>query len=160
MEPASDSLAKLEALDRAFAGIEHDLWTGGVLNVAPSRVRETKAMRAKGVDQLDNHDLDYLMFKCMTTMGGVNTFKFFLPRFIRAVLATPSFAWMSEAHVLMSKLNTAEFETWPSSEKTATAEALEVLAQAYIMLNEDEWSGPDEDARALLAWTQSAKAVA
>lgn len=160
MELPSDSLAKLDALECAFAEVDHDLWTANQLNVAPTRFRETKAIRAKGVDHLDERDLDYVMSKCMTTMGGLDTFKFFLPRFIRAVLANPHYGWTSEAHVLMSKLNTAAFENWPASERVVVAEAIEILAQTYILINEDEVSGPDDDSRSLLAWAKSAKAAA
>lgn len=156
----TDSLAKLDALDRLFAAADHDLWIGDDFNVAPTRIAETKAIRAKGVDQLDDGDLDYVMFKCMTTMGGVATFKFFLPRFIRAVLANPFYGWTSEAHVLMNKLRTAGFEAWSLSERATTADALEVLAQTYILIDESEETGPDPDARALLALARSAKANA
>ena len=155
-----ESLAKLDALDRVFAGIEHDLWIGDDLNVAPAGVAETNLFRDKGVDRLDDRDLDYVMFKCITTMGGVDTFKFFLPRFIRAVLANPFYGWTFEAHVLMNKLKTADFEAWPMPERATTAEAIEILAQTYILIDEDEASGLNQDARALLAWAKSAKATA
>jgi len=160
VELSSDNRATLEALERVLAKVEHDLWIGDDLNVAPTRVKEAKAIRNKGMDRLDDQDIDYVMFKCMTTMGGVNTFKFLLPRFIRAVLANPFYGWTSEAHVLLNKLKTADFEAWPGPERAAAAEALEVLAQTFILIEEDGVTGPNGATRELLAWARSAKASA
>ena len=143
-----------------MGGVEHDLWVGDHFNVAPTRVEKTKAIKAKGFTAMTPPELDYAMFKCMTTMGGPDTFKALLPRFIRAVTASPRDGWTADAGVLLGKLKMADFDLWPRRQRAAAAAAIEHLAAYLIEVDRDDWSEPDEDNQALLAWAKSVRAGA
>jgi hypothetical protein len=117
------------ALSVAFESVHHDLWEGNALNVAPTRIEKTRELRSKGVQHFTDRDLDYVMFKTMTTMGGEASFKFFLPRFLNSVLAYPSnLGWASGSHVLLSKCKKIEFESWTALERGSIFDALEAFA--------------------------------
>lgn len=111
-------------LDAQFGAIMHDLWDAEDFNVAPSRMAFAHSIRAKHLDDLTDHDLDYLTFKSMTTMGGVFTLKFLLPRFFAAYFSNPGYGWTVDPESLMGKLDLANIEEWSAEEKVATLEAL------------------------------------
>ncbi|MEM7171314.1 MAG: hypothetical protein AAF530_14170 [Pseudomonadota bacterium] len=70
----------------AFGAVRHDLWTDEGDNVAYTRVEFLSELKKTGLDDLDIVSLDQLLFKAMTTMGGVDTLKFVLPRFLPPTL--------------------------------------------------------------------------
>ncbi|MBM3795485.1 MAG: hypothetical protein FJW31_15800 [Acidobacteria bacterium] len=75
-------------------------------------------------------DLDFVMFICITTMGGDASFQFFLPRFLKAVLdGYPGFVWLSRSHVMASKCERVEWSKWKLRGRDAVFGALEAFAQ-------------------------------
>ena len=118
------------ALAEALHDAQHDLWQDDKLNVAPTQIAATRRLRAKGVENFTAEDLDYAMFKVMTTMGGESSFKFFLPRFIGAVLTFPTLGgWMTKSHVLLSKLELIDLGAWAKPKQEALLAALDAFAR-------------------------------
>ena len=143
-----------------MGGVEHDLWVGDHFNVAPARLEKTKAIKAKGFTAMTPRELDYVMFKCMTTMGGPDTFKALLPRFVRALAASPREGWTADARVLLGKLKMADFDLWPRRQRAAAAAAIEHLAAYLLELDRCDREEPDADNQALLDWAKSVRAGA
>lgn len=117
-----------EKLRDVLAESTHDLWEGDRLNVAPTRFDAVDRLRSKGVRAWDSHDLDFVMFKCMTTMGGEQTFRSVLPRFLLAVADSPFEGWTVESHVLLSKAQLASLANWRPTQLEALSEALVAFA--------------------------------
>ena len=133
IESACEELAATaDDLQAAFTGVEHDLWIGNEFNVAPTRIDEAKGLRAKGFAAWTDRDLDYVMFKCMTTMGGEATFKFILPRFLTAVSRHPNYGWTSQSHVLNSKLENVDVSKLTPKEALAVSKALVAYARTRV----------------------------
>lgn len=151
LDPTDEAVVR--ALEAAFAGITHDLWVEEGFNVAPTRLEEAQRIRAKGIDNLTPAEIDYVMFKSITTMGGVGTFKYLLPRFLRAVLSGFLDAGAVDTRVLLGKLEIAEFASWPAQQRKATASALRHLAERLILLDLDEPGEGDE--WTLREWAQA-----
>jgi hypothetical protein len=110
----------------------------------------TKELRKRGVQNLTAEDLDFVMFKVMTTMGGEASFRFFLPRFLRSVLTFPDFlGWVTGSHVLLSKVELLDLDSWKKSERMALLSALEAFAMFEWSIDVDGQSGdqPAEPAR-------------
>lgn len=116
--------AVISSLDAQFGGIMHDLWDGEDFNVTPSRMAFAHSIREKHLDDLTEDELDYLTFKSMTTMGGVPTLKFLLPRFFTAYFANPYYGWTVDSESLMGKMARAKIDEWSAEEKLAALEAL------------------------------------
>ncbi len=142
-------------------GVQHDLWKGEVLNVAPTRIAKTKELRKKGVENFTAEDLDFVMFKVMTTMGGEASFKFFLPRFLRSVLTFPDcLGWVTVSHVLLSKLELLDLDSWKKSETVALLTALEAFALFEWSVDVDSQCGdpleePDRGIRELVTFVRT-----
>ncbi|MFN7924624.1 MAG: hypothetical protein U0Q16_31265, partial [Bryobacteraceae bacterium] len=117
------------ALADGLQDARHDLWQGDILNVAPARTEHAMRFRKKGVHNLSPGDLDFLMCKVLTTMGGEASFKFFLPRFLSGVVTFPDFgSWATNSHVLLSKLECINLNSWKRREQVALLAALEAFA--------------------------------
>jgi len=144
------------ALAAVFGPARHDLWTGDQFNVAPTRIDEARRLRTVSPDKWTNHDLDYVMFKCMTTMGDEPTYRFILPRFLAAFAACPYDGWTSEAHVQTSKVKLLELTSWSDTEIAELSAALNAFADLELAMEkqhhlEEEWYEPaTDDAVALL----------
>ncbi len=114
-------------LDLAFSTATHDFWRGEDYHVAPSRREFAEDIRNKDLDDLSDLELNLLMFRVMTTMGGPDTLKFLLPRFYAAYFANPMFGWTSEPFVVKGKLERAGFDVWTEDQKTSALQALYVV---------------------------------
>jgi len=130
---ARDSLFEAAVrLEQAFCDAPIGLWDGDKLKVAPTRVAKAAELRAKGVQNWSSHDLDFVMFKCMTTMGDENTFKFLAPRFFKAYACdTDYLGWTSGPHVFLSKLQMLDLKLWKQSDIEPLFDAI----QKYVFLN-------------------------
>ncbi len=124
-----------------LASAQHDLWTNsGTFNVADTRVDDAERLQKKGVANWIERDLDYVMFKCMTTMGGAPTFWFILPRFLQAVAQNPDYGWTSQTHVLSSKIAMLDLSKLTRAQASAMREALCAYAKLEWAMEQDEIS--------------------
>ena len=154
-ELSAEALAVLETLRETFKDAGHGLWDeAGESMASPTRVEWIKSLRSKGLDSLDSHDLDLIMWRAMTTVGSEETFKYFLGPFIEAVIAEPSYGWTTQAHVLSGKLEYAGVGDWREAERRAVAAAMKLVAEVYMLINESE-GAPDDDARRLRSWAMA-----
>lgn len=114
----------LDALTTAFGGQEHDLWDAHGFNAAQTRHDRLRQIRDQGVANLTGDDLDWLVCKSMTTVGGVPTLKFFLPRFLTMALSDAAGDWIAGPEIILARLDTAGFDGWPKAQRAAILEAL------------------------------------
>ncbi len=156
-----DVIAKAMAvLDAAFAHQHHDMWTGERINASPLRQDEVRALRKRDLDRLTLNDLDQLVFKSVSTIGGVPTFKFFYGRFLSAVIRAHD-ACVSDSYVVLPKLEAADFDQWPDAEKAAVLDAMDIWATqrlAFDAVGQDSESPPDlpdEQALEIREWVNA-----
>src|SRR5690606_563507 len=111
---------------------------------------EVRRLRAKGVASWTDRDLDYVMFKSMTTMGGERTFKFVLPRFLAAASRHPDYGWTSQSHVLKSKLEMIGAASLTADQARAMSDALTAYARlewAFARESDSSAEMPEETAQ-------------
>jgi hypothetical protein len=145
----------LARLNAAFSGQQHDMVVGGQGNVAPNRKDWIAGLLAKGLDQLNAQDLDLLVFRAISTVGGVATFKFALARFLSVMIEAPAYGNVatSDAHMILPKLEHARFEDWPAAERQAILEALELWADRRLITATSQ--GYDPEAKDILEWVNA-----
>lgn len=122
--PPADLSAVLTALERAFSGQEHDFIHKGELNASPSREERLRRVLDAGLHRLSDEDLDWLMSTSLTTVGGTAGFAWLLPRFLKAAL-TSQRDWYTSADHILSRLERAEFDSWPPRRREAVLDALD-----------------------------------
>jgi hypothetical protein len=89
-----------------------------------------RALLAKQLRQLSlEKDLNVYYFKAMTTWGGVEDFKHFLPRILEQLTTLPSGV---EEWVALSKLNYGHYEAWPAREQDAVHQFLLAFWQMLL----------------------------
>jgi len=142
-------------LENAFASIAHDLWLDETYNVASTRLKFATAIRKRHLDDLTDSEIDYLMFKVITTMGGVNTLKFLLPRYFAAWFSNIDGAWCVDINLAKSKLEMAKFDEWPAPQIKSTLEAMRIAAHHEIQSEELLGLGHDENADQILEWVNN-----
>lgn len=142
----------LSRLSAAFGDQPHDLRLEGRINVAPDRRDWVEGLLAGGLDRLSPEDLDLLVYRAISTVGGTPTFKFALSRFLAVMLLAPAYGAgaVSDAFVILSKLDHARFETWPPEERRAILEALELWAARRL-----DADPTDDSAADLRAWVEA-----
>ena len=147
-----ESEVVLARLNAAFSAQEHDITQD---NVAPDRRTWVEGLLAKGLDQLSAQDLDLLVFRAISTVGGAPTFKFALARFLSVMIEAPAYTDMatSDAHVILPKLTHARFEEWPQAERQAILEALELWADRRLIAATSQ--GYDPEAKDILEWVNA-----
>lgn len=143
----------LARLNAAFSGQRHDLDLAR--NVSPNRKEWIEGLLAKGLDQLDAQDLDLLVFRAISTVGGASTFKYALARFLSVMIVQPAYADIatSDAHMILPKLDHAKFQDWPKAERQAILEALELWADRRLIAATSE--GYDPEAKDILEWVNA-----
>ncbi|MBD2766664.1 hypothetical protein IC235_02010 [Hymenobacter sp. BT664] len=77
--------------------------------------RWNQTLAAKPLRELSVEDLTTYHFKAMTTWGGVNDFKHFLPRLFELLSELPM---DFDEWVTLDKLNYGNYKNWPDNEKT------------------------------------------
>lgn len=118
----------LLALANAFKDVDHDLWNGASLNCAPTRTDELRALRRKSAVNWTPDDIDWLFFKAATTVGSEETVKFVLPRLLAHLIRGEISGSVSEG-AIASKLDYAGFSQWPTHQRTASLDAIALLAE-------------------------------
>jgi hypothetical protein len=129
----------------------------------PCCVHETdkRALEAKPLRQLTSSDLGRYAFKAMTTWGGKDDFRHFLPRIFELLVSEKGMGWDEE--VILGKLALAEWKQWPEQEKTAVRDFFHagwntLLSQPQPSIEPDSWlcglGRADEDLQLYLDdWT-------
>ncbi|RAK66459.1 hypothetical protein [Phenylobacterium kunshanense] len=146
----------LARLGAAFGDQPHDLRLHGRVNVAPDRREWIEGLLAAGMDRLSPADLDMLVYRAISTVGGTPTFKFALSRFLAVMLLEPAFGAgaVSDAFVILPKLDHARFEAWPEEERRAILEALELWAERRLTADP-----ADVPAAALRTWVETRRDI-
>jgi hypothetical protein len=139
-------------LGGAFADQPHDLSPDAVTR---DRRDWVEGLLARGMDRLSPDDLDLLVFRAISTVGSVATFKFALSRFLAVMIEAPAYAdrATSDAYVILPKLDHAKFEAWPEVQRRAILEALELWADRRIIAATSQ--GHDPEAKAILDWVEA-----
>ena len=83
--------------------------------------RHRAALHAKLLNDLEDGDLSYYVFKAMTTFGNREDFKYFLPRILEL---SASDELSVDTSVLLGKLDTGNWLTWPKDEQVAVTHFL------------------------------------
>lgn len=91
---------------------------------------EIAALRAMPLRKLSADDLSRYASKAVTTFGGIQDFKYFLPRISELITAAP-FPVNSEI-AIGGKLYLADFPTWPESERGAVDQFLTTLWESAL----------------------------
>jgi hypothetical protein len=86
---------------------------------------ESRHLAATPLDQLTPQQLDRYAFKAMTTWGGPQHFKHFLPRLFELLLENVDAFDFTE--VLIGKLRRAEWKQWPALEQNVVVAFLDHL---------------------------------
>lgn len=158
--PSEDVEAAIRALEAAFrTQRRHDLWDDrGVLLCSPSKEERLRRIQARNLEALSWEDTDFLMSCAALTIGTDQTVKFMLPRYLAAVLTFPAFGWYAGVAILRERLDRCKFETWPMDQRRAVADALILIAKAWVLTatEADDVTSEDE-AGQLLLWAQEVR---
>ena len=82
-------------------------------------------------------DIDLVIFRAMTTLGGPETFKWILPHFLERSVASPHYGWMIVSEVLADKLDHAGFDAWSETQRKAALGMLRAWLAARPAYEED-----------------------
>jgi len=77
---------ELIAVLKAHRPSSHEIWDGDIICAAPSRIEYLKKIKQKGINKISYEELDWLLFKCKSTVGTENTFFYLLPDAFEALL--------------------------------------------------------------------------
>lgn len=146
----------LARLGAAFGDQPHDLRLHGRVNVAPDRREWIEGLLSAGLDRLSPTDLDLLVYRAISTVGGTPTFKYALSRFLAVMLLEPAFGAgaTSDAFVILPKLDHARFDTWAPEERRAILEALELWAERRLSADPADAGAAD-----LRAWVEARRDI-
>ena len=115
-------------------------------------------MLAVGSGSWSDGDIDIVMFRAQTTIGGCETFKWVLPAFLDRSVANPEQGWMTNSDILASKLDYARFDDWPADQRSATLAMLVGWLDEQSQLFPDDLTANDADDHAVLRTWLKARA--
>ena len=90
-------------------------------------VEDETNIHRRSLRELTAEDLGRYAFKALTTWGGENDFKHFLPRLFELVTEIVSIVGEVDIEVLFGKLRYAKWNTWPEQERAAIRRYLMAL---------------------------------
>lgn len=130
----------------AFANVQPE--GGANIQAAHSEDRERVArMLAADASEWSDHDVNLVMSRAQTTLGGPETFKWILPVFLIRSAANPDEGWITISSVLADKLDRAGFDAWPEDQRAVTlAMVSDWLDAQAILFADDPTYGLEEDA--------------
>jgi hypothetical protein len=143
-------------LGAAFADQDHDLVVEGEIKAAPDRRTWVEQLLQAGFDRISPADLDLLVFRAISTVGGVPTFKFALSRFLGVMIMAPRYGdrSSSDSYVILPKLDHAQFWEWPVEQRRAIVDALELWADRRLLAEP-----ADREAEDIQAWVNAHRVV-
>jgi hypothetical protein len=100
-----------------------------------------------------SEDIDVVMARAQTTLGGPETFKWVLPVWLDRSMAEPAYGWMTVSEVLVDKLDRAAFDQWPGAQRLAILPMLADWLRAREMaFPEDEHAYDPADDALFRSW--------
>lgn len=123
-----------EQLYKAFAKYPADPKMNGSPYFQEEIAQWNKLVAAKPLRELSVEDLQVYYFKTMTTWGGVNDFKHFLPRIFELLAELPP---DFDEWVALGKLNYGDYKSWPSDENGAVQRFLLDFWQKLLIEESD-----------------------
>ena len=128
------------------AAFKHSRPEGGE-NVRASRAEDVvrvRRMLATDSASWSSRDIDLVAWRAMTTIGGVETFKWILPVFLRRSTDDLIYGWTVEAATLAHKLDYAAFDEWPDDQRRSAL----TLLKDWLEAQKARFEGynPEDDA--------------
>lgn len=125
----ADVETAIEGLYLAFARypLQQRIEASPIVDVADAQRR----LHARPLRKLEAADLGVFAFKAMTTFGGVDDFRHFLPR-IAELLSYGDAVGVCDLSLFIGKLGYGEWSTWSEDERGAVERWLEALEDSYF----------------------------
>lgn len=108
----------------------------------PEDSDRVRRMLATTASDWTDDDIDLVMSRAQTTLGGPETFKWVLPAWLKRSSENPCKGWMTVSDVLAEKLDRAGFDSWPEAQQKA------VLPMLIVWLKAQDTASPDDPAPA------------
>ena len=138
-EAALNLATSAEILRERLSGTKHDLWDSRKFYVAPMRIDFAKELKTKNESDWSALEVDLVMFRCFSTMGGLDTFKYIShPFFANCANYNENAGWMSESHVILGKFEQFSRTDFELSQYTALLDAIESFAALEIAIDSEE----------------------
>ena len=99
-----------------------------------------------------HEDINVVMSRAQTTIGGPETFKWVLPSFLIRSAAAPSYGWNTVPEVLADKLDYAGFDSWQADQREAILDMLIEWLESDSIFGADDPVGTADAQVALRAW--------
>jgi hypothetical protein len=142
MTPESDLQAALDTVYAAFGGYARPK----VLEAAPSRnaKRVLAQLSSRDLTQLTSDDINGYMGWAMTTVGGVDDYKHFLPRILElAVQGSARVHVGGDPESLAGKITYGHFADWPTEERAAIVIAFDAAWRQALHTSLEEEEAED-----------------
>ncbi len=120
-------------------------------------------LHANPLREMIPDQLEMFAFKALTTWGNAADFKHFLPRIFELLILDDE--WLIEGQVIAGKLNLAEWQSWPESERAAVEDILaawwdRLLSDSHYHISAEECLcsiaiATDDTSSYLETWEQS-----
>lgn len=121
----------------AFTGVQPV--GGDWISAARDEDRErVDRMLAAPVSDWSDDDINIVMFRVQTTLGGPETFKWVLPAWLDRSSSYFDQGWMTISETLADKLDRAGFDGWPEAQRVA------ILPMLADWLRAQETAFPDD----------------
>jgi len=88
---------------------------------------DQQKLHSQSLRELSDDDLGLYATKAMTTWGGVDDYRHFLPRLFELSLTTAHGYLGLDADMIGGKLGYGDFSSWPEAERRAVEELLDSL---------------------------------
>lgn len=142
MTPEPDLQNALDAVYAAFRGYPRPK----TLEAAPSRdpKRVLAQLSSKSLAELTSDDINGYMGWAMTTVGGVNDYKHFLPRILELAVQGPARIHVGgDPESLAGKIAYGQFVDWPAGERAAIVAAFELAWRQALRTSLEEEEAED-----------------
>lgn len=128
-------------------------------NVRAARLEDLERVRrmlASDSALWSSKDINVVMARAQTTLGGPETFKWVLPVWLARSMAEPAHGWMTVSEVLADKLDYAGFDQWPEAQRLAILPMLAdwLRAQETALADDEQPYDPADDA-VFRAWLKA-----
>ncbi|MDQ8028350.1 MAG: hypothetical protein REJ23_06460 [Brevundimonas sp.] len=135
---------------------------GANVRAARSEDRERiRRMLESDSEGWSSEDIDIVMARAQTTLGGPETFKWVLPVWVFRSMAEPAYGWMTVSEVLADKLDRAGFDLWPEAQRVTILPMLaDWLRARETAFAEDEHAYDPADDAVFRSWLDARCSVA
>jgi hypothetical protein len=116
-----------------------------------------RIQRMLAADPVDwsNLDINIVMSRAQTTIGGPETFKWVLTAWLDRSAADPGYGWMTVSDVLAHKLDRAGFDGWPEAQRASILPMLADWLKARETAFPDDAPYEPRDDAVLRAWLKA-----